>query len=86
MDIIDCTPPADFPKTCLMMGPSGFYVRLEEGRAVTTVELPGEATLPGAVMAADRLGYRCERYCDTRSGYPYAALIPSGIRRLPTSA
>lgn len=66
---------------CLMMSTSGFYVRIAEGSAVRTVGLHGEATLPGAVMAADRMGYRCERWCDVRGEAAYAALIPSGIRR-----
>jgi hypothetical protein len=81
MKIIDCTPPSDFPAMCLVMSPTGFWVRIseDEGRVVRAVELPGEVTLPGAVMAADRLGLRCERWLDSRGGY--AALIPSGIRR-----
>lgn len=82
MNIIDCTPPADFPTLCLMMSETGFYVRIAEGENVRTVSIPGEATLPGAVQAADRLGYRCERYCDTRGGLAgYPSKIPNAVRR-----
>jgi len=66
MNVIDATPPPDFPAQVIVMDrefakrhPSkGFYLRVKENLVdVKTVELDDELTLPGARAAARKLGF-----------------------------
>lgn len=86
MQIINATPPADFPKLVIVfdreldrrMPGRGFYVRVgtPEGN-VDIVDLEGERTLPGAVSAAIAKGYSPTHWMETTEGH--ASMLPRSV-------
>jgi hypothetical protein len=87
MQVVNATPPADFPEQVIIMdrefakrhADKGFYLRVVVGPHETdTIELNGEMTLPGAVKSAIMQGYAPTHWMEVGSGYP--SMLPSGIR------
>lgn len=85
MKIIDATPPANFPDQVIIMDrefakrnpEKGFYLRVKIGEQhVETVDLNGEATLPGAVAASRAKGYAPSHWMEVGG---YCGLLPSSL-------
>ena len=87
MNIINATPPADFPGQVIVLDrelatrhpDKAFYLRVSRDNGVVdTVDLNGEQTLPGAVSAARAKGYQPSHWMET--SHQGASLLPSSIR------
>lgn len=56
-----------------------FWVRIKLPNGCDVLNLPGEATLPGAVQAAERAGHSPTHFWET--GSLYISGIPASVRR-----
>lgn len=72
----------DLPSPLLVMSDRGFYVRLKlKNDGLGFVDLDDEMTLPGAVLAAHKLGHDCKFWSDNRESSFYRPhRIPDGVR------
>lgn len=87
MQVVDATPPADFPEQVIIMDREfakrhphrGFYLRVQlSANEVQTMDLLGEVTLPSADKSAILQGYVGTDWMEAGAGYP--SMLPSGIR------
>lgn len=88
MQVVDATPPADFPDQVIIMDrefakrhpDKGFYLRVQSSDGVQTVDLLGEATLPGAVAACRSKGWQPTHWMEVGG---VVSTLPSSIVGIP---